>query len=443
MIKFYTKLIQRLAKRYIAKHQPIVVGVTGSAGKSSAVTAIGTVLKQLLPERKIYFPSKQLNGELGMPLTIFQIEYFGPTLRYVITTTWKVIKQYIGQTKPYDIIVLEYGVDHVGEMDVLVDIAQPDFGVITNIDTVHFGDPEITRQEKSKLVKAAKNWYIPLVEGEKLSKNPPLIPSFPRGMDVVKTFAIHDKKADIDLVSHEFLLDNPTQAGTAGDVLIGDDMIEIITNSVEEFYLMYSAIWYDIAQTLWATSLKQLAVYLNLPASRATLLAGKNNSIILDSSYNSSPVWVYHMLDIVQSMRAQLPDYGLICLMGEMRELYDLTESAHQELAHRLASSNIDYIWLVWESTQTYMYESLVEVCGDDRVLYSTDSRKLGQRVAQTIASDDKKYIILVKWSQNTIFLEEAIKELLQNSDDVDQLCRQSDRWMIKKKQWFQSIHNS
>jgi UDP-N-acetylmuramyl pentapeptide synthase len=76
MIKFYTKLIQQLAKRYVAKHQPLVVGVTGSAGKSSAVTAIGTVLAQLLPERKIYFPSKQLNGELGMPLTIFQVEYF-------------------------------------------------------------------------------------------------------------------------------------------------------------------------------------------------------------------------------------------------------------------------------------------------------------------------------------------------------------------------------
>jgi UDP-N-acetylmuramoyl-tripeptide--D-alanyl-D-alanine ligase len=138
MIKFYTKLIQQLAKRYIAKHQPLVVGVTGSAGKSSSVTAIGTVLAQLLPEQKVYFPSKQLNGELGMPLTVFQIEYFGPTFKYVITTTWKVVKQYISPTKPYDIIVLEYGVDHVGEMDVLVDIAHPDFGVITNIDTVHF-----------------------------------------------------------------------------------------------------------------------------------------------------------------------------------------------------------------------------------------------------------------------------------------------------------------
>jgi UDP-N-acetylmuramoyl-tripeptide--D-alanyl-D-alanine ligase len=437
MIKFYTKLIQQLAKRYITKHQPIVVGVTGSAGKSSAVTAIGTVLTQLLPERKIYFPSKQLNGELGLPLTIFQVEYFWPTLKYIITTIWKVVKQYISPIKSYDIIVLEYGVDHVGEMDILVDIACPDFGVITNIDTVHFWDPEITRQEKSKLIKAVKQWgYLPLSEMLKVKS---------KKWDTtnIATFAIHDKQADIDLVSHEFLLDNPAQAGTAGDVLIGDSLIEIITNSVEVYYLMYVAIWYDIAQKLWAKSLKQLPVYLNLPAGRATLLAWKHNSIIFDSSYNSSPVGTYHILSIVEKMRAQLPEYGLISLMGEMRELYDLTEPAHRELTQKLIEMNIDYIWLVWESTEMYMYDDLVKACGDDRVLCSADSRKLGQRVAQTIANDDKKYIILVKWSQNTIYLEEAIKEFLANSDNVDQLCRQSDRWMIKKKQWFQSIYTS
>lgn len=435
MIKFYTKLIQQLAKKYIAKHQPIVVGVTGSAGKSSAVTAIGTVLKQLLPEQRVYFPSKQLNGELGMPLTIFQIEYFWPTIKYLITTTWNVARQYLRQTKPYDIIVLEYGVDHVGEMDVLVDIVRPDFAMITNIDKVHFGDPCVTWQEKSKLIMAVKQWgYLPLQE---------VVRSNGEQQEVEKkltTFAIHDKQADIDLISYEFLLDNPMQAGVAGDVLIGDDMIDIITNSVETYYIIYAAIGYDIARKLWVAHIKRLPLYFQLPSSRATLLGWIYDSIIFDSSYNSSPVGTYHILDIIQEMKKQLPDYGLICLMGEMRELYDLTKSAHTNLAQQLIDMNVDYIWLVGESTQQYMFNPLVKVYGEDRVMYSADSRKLGQRVAQTIANDDKKYIILVKWSQNTIYLEEAIKELLTNPNDVDKLCRQSDRWMIKKNHWFDNI---
>lgn len=449
MIKYYTKLIQQLAKRYITKHQPIVVGVTGSAGKSSAVAAIGTVLAQLLPEQRVYVPSKQLNGELGLPLTIFQIEYFWPTIRYVLTTTWKVIRQYLSPVKPYDIIVLEYGVDHVGEMEVLLSITQPDVAVITNIDTVHFWDPEITRQEKSKLIRAARNSYLPLEETENrtvilnkvkdLNKNWFLDSSFHSEWQL-KSFAIHNKQADIDLISHEFILDNPAQAGTAGNVLIGDDMVEIITNSVEEYYLMYVAIWYDVALQLWAVPLQQLAAYLPLPAGRATILSWNYESIIVDSSYNSSPIGTHHLLDIIQQMRKSLPDYGVICLIGEMRELYDIEQQSHIDLTHRLIDMKVDYIWLVWESTQTYMVDSLVEYYGDDRVMYSADSRVLGHWANNILAHEDKKYIILAKWSQNTIYLEEAVKLLLANGDDIDQLCRQSDRWMMKKDIRFNSL---
>gem|GEM_PF-4044472 len=72
------------------------------------------------------------------------------------------IRRYISQTKPYDIIVLEYGVDHVGEMDMLIGIAKPDYTVVTTIDQVHFGDPKITWQEKSKLLTdTTKYIYMP------------------------------------------------------------------------------------------------------------------------------------------------------------------------------------------------------------------------------------------------------------------------------------------
>lgn len=179
---------------------------------------------------------------------------------------------------------------------------------------------------------------------------------------------------------------------------------------------------------------------LDLPAWRASIFQWKHQSIIFDSSYNSSPVGTYHMLDLMQDIREQLPDYGIICLMGEMRELYDLTESAHTKLAHKLMEMNSDYVWLVWESTQTYMLDPLVKVLGQDRVRYSPDSRQLGIWVNTILEQSSKKYIILVKGSQNTIFLEEAVKQLLANSHDTTKLCRQSDWRMIKKKQRFDSI---
>lgn len=436
MIKYYTKFLQALAKRYIARHQPLVVWVTGSAGKSSAVTAIGTVLTQLLPDQQVYFPSKQLNGELGLPLTIFQVEYFWPTIKYLLTTTYKVIRQYLSQIKPYDIIVLEYGVDHIWEMDMLLDITIPDYAIVTNIDTVHFWDIDLTRQEKSKLIKTARKYsYIPLEVVETRFNLD--LKELQTG---VKSFAIRNKQADINVLSYEYLMDNPTKAGIAGDVSIINDVLEIITNSIEQYYLIYTAIWYSIALELWAESIKQLPVYFELPASRASMFEWINHSVIIDSSYNSSPVGTLHLLDTVQEIRQQYPDYNIMCLMGEMRELYDLTESAHRELAQRLIDMNIDYIWLVWESTSAHMLDSLIDVYDEYHVFFDPSSIRVGQRAAQTIASEDKKYIILVKWSQNSIFMEEAIKQLLINPNDASQLCRQSDRRMVKKRYWFNHL---
>jgi hypothetical protein len=53
------------------------------------------------------------------------------------------------------------------------------------------------------------------------------------------------------------------------------------------------------------------------------------------------------------------------------------------------------------------MLDQLMEVYGEDRVLYSRDSRTIGEWIHNILAQTPKNYIILVKGSQNTIFLEE------------------------------------
>jgi hypothetical protein len=51
--------------------------------------------------------------------------------------------------------------------------------------------------------------------------------------------------------------------------------------------------------------------------------------------------------------------------------------------------------------------------------------------------------MIYVKWSQNTIFLEEGIKEFLASDEDRGKLCRQSAEWMRKKEHFFSSLKKS
>lgn len=62
-------------------------------------------------------------------------------------------------SKPYDILILEYGVDHPGEMDFLLSIVKPNIGIFTAIDSVHseqFGDPDAIARDESAMVLASK-----------------------------------------------------------------------------------------------------------------------------------------------------------------------------------------------------------------------------------------------------------------------------------------------
>lgn len=95
-----------------------------------------------------------------MSLSILQINTFGPTVYHHLRGLWSGLQSLFVYTKPYDIIVLEYGIDHIGEMDFLLSIAVPDIALVTQIDAVHsmqFGDAATIWNEKSKLLMAAKS----------------------------------------------------------------------------------------------------------------------------------------------------------------------------------------------------------------------------------------------------------------------------------------------
>jgi hypothetical protein len=53
------------------------------------------------------------------------------------------------------------------------------------------------------------------------------------------------------------------------------------------------------------------------------------------------------------------------------------------------------------------------------------------------LKTDKDDCIVVCKWSQNTIFLEEAVKHFLLNPEDKQELTRQSDRWLNTKKKYF------
>ena len=102
------KLLQEIAKYKRSLIKVPVVAVTGSVGKTSTKDMIYSVLKE---KYRVVKTEGNFNNHLGLPLTI---------LKY----------------KDEDILVVEMGMNNLGEISLLSDIAKPDIAVITNIDPV-------------------------------------------------------------------------------------------------------------------------------------------------------------------------------------------------------------------------------------------------------------------------------------------------------------------
>ncbi len=159
--KIVTLSLKLLAKIRLKRMRPLIIGVTGSFGKTSTKEAIYTVLKDHYPTLQ---SEKSLNTEIGMSLAILQQPSgFNSPLKWMKVLACAKWNAFFG--KNYNYIVLEYGVDKPGDMDALLAICKPDIAVITHIAAVHqaegqFKNEEEVFQEKKKLAEAASTAVI-------------------------------------------------------------------------------------------------------------------------------------------------------------------------------------------------------------------------------------------------------------------------------------------
>ncbi|MEF2175818.1 MAG: Mur ligase family protein, partial [Candidatus Absconditabacteria bacterium] len=163
LLNYYYFILGKLAKRYIQRHKPEIIGITGSVGKTGLRAIIYTVLQKDLKNKIIYSSPKNFNGRFGFSLSILKIEDYSPGVLSLIAVFFVALYRSLFWGKKYNVIVLEYGIDEIGEMDFLLSIAKPNISIFTKIDKVHcmnFGSPDVTATEKFKLMENAKDVVI-------------------------------------------------------------------------------------------------------------------------------------------------------------------------------------------------------------------------------------------------------------------------------------------
>lgn len=408
ILQFIYEIFAFFARIYLKRTKPEIIWITWSVGKTSCRMIVSQTLEKFLTEKKVYTSPKNYNSEIWLICSIFWVEDYKPSPFFLFSLLFKIFFKSIFWAKKYDILVLEYWVDKPNDMDFLLKVARPDISIFTKLDFIHvanFENQEELWLEKSKLIFAAKksaylnkndNFQIGLfseVETEKKFYNE-TVPYFDYFAENSKIFT------KIIFDSYEF----KTNLLWLESIVYFELSLKILKNLGFDF----SSIW------------KENILNFQVQNWRFSIFEGIFDSIIVDSSYNSWPESMKAMIKNAVDLRKKLfPGYKNLFVLWDMREIWENSAEKHKELFD-FVSKYWDVI-SVWKETLENFWKHIWNF------KYSRQAGKILKSYLEE--NKDEKYVILFKWSQNTIFLEEAIKEILKNKDDEKFLVRQEKYW--------------
>jgi len=421
------QVLKILARVFIARYHPRIVGVTGSVGKTGSRLAIAAVLAE---RWRVGQAQKNFNNEIGLPLAILG----EPDSGYRNLLAWlgiliRAIKHLVIKQKDYpEVLVLEYGVDHPGDMNYLLAIARPEVAVITAISATHlefFGSVEGVAMEKSKLIAslplqgtAVLNFDFSAVE---LIKNKTKAKVIGYGEDrsaVVRLIGIDISK-----------LPDSTIQGVSFRLAVGGSTVPVlIRETVGQPVVSMAAAGAAVGQ---AMGLSVLEITHGLekfkpPAGRLRLIKGLTGSLILDDTYNSSPQAAAAALDILKVLPLNVGAKRW-AVLGDMLELGADSENLHYEIGRRVADSKVDYLVTVGTASENITKGAQVAGLAYDESWHVTDTREAIKLIQQKVNKGD---IILVKGSQG-VRCERIVKGIMLEPERAGELLvRQSPPWV-------------
>lgn len=426
MFKSYIQSkLERAVKKYFKKHPEVkLVAITGSVGKTSTKIAIGTVLAQKL---RVRLHEGNHNSELSAPLAILGVE-FPDNIRSLWQwhTVFKAVRARIKQPTDVDVIVQELGTDGIGQIPHFGTYLNPDIAVVTAVAPEHmefFKNLDLVAAEELSVVNYSKSALINRddIPGKyAMDITNPNINTYGTTDTAEYRFTTDDYTFE-DGFEGEFFASGFANSSSTVLKVVGEHSIRaVIAAGAVATKLGFSPA--DAAKAM---------EHVRPVKGRMNILRGVNGAVIIDDSYNSSPLAAASALRALYQM--SVPQK--IVVIGSMNELGDTSAEEHEALGRLCDPMQLSHVITVGEDAAKY-FAPAAQASGCHTVSFKS-ALDAGAYVHKLM---EKDAAVLFKGSQGGIYLEEAIKIVLHSTDDEEQLVRQSPAWLQKKRDYFSSI---
>jgi len=351
-----------LAAHALRRVQPLVVGVTGSNGKTSTKEMVAAVLGQRF---NVLRTEGNLNTETGVPLTILSLE------------------------PHHSALVLEMGLQRPGDIARLAALAKPVIGVVTNVGVVHiefFASREDLARGKGELVAALPNEGLAVLNAD--NEFYPLLAA----MTTARVSSFGAERGDYRVEGYETVAEGGSRFSVRGvDVRLALDGRHQALNAAAA---LAAGEYAGVGLEVGAEALSRVVIEHRL--QEFTTPAGFT---LVDDAYNASPESMLAAFDV---MASRPPTGRLLAVLGEMRELGTLADEAHRRVGRR-AREVFAAVCVVDVGPHA---RPLAEAAGAELVA----DRAAAARWVRANASEGDR--VLVKASHG-VRLDELVRELL------------------------------
>jgi UDP-N-acetylmuramoyl-tripeptide--D-alanyl-D-alanine ligase len=359
--------MQTLANRVRRAWGKKIIGITGSAGKTTTKEMVATVLSAQFSVLK---SAGNLNNHFGVPLQLLRIE------------------------PEHEVAVIEMGMNHTGEIKRLAEIAQPQWGVVSNVAAVHleFFPDGIAG------IAAAKRELIEALPPDGLAvlnRDDEWVRGFGTGVPTI----LYGLSADAQVRAVDVVEDGLN--GVRFTVIAGDDRAEVRLTLLGKHNVRNALAAIAVG---WKSGMTLAACAAALAEMRPTDKRGSviewHGATLINDCYNSNPTALDAMVDALLSMQTA---GRKIVIAGEMLELGPEGPALHEACGQRMLERGVDLVIGVRGLAQ-----HLVQGAGPTAVFVETPEAA-GEWLQANVQTGDA---VLLKASRG-VRLERALEKLV------------------------------